>query len=70
MGATSVTGVSGPGDSKGKAKPDNNCGCGCGCKKDCPKPINQVKVGCSVSLKVGGSISYNTGGSGRITVCN
>lgn len=70
MGASSVTGVSGPGDSKGKFKPDNNCGCGCGCKKgDCLPPAPPVKIGCYVSLKTGGSVYHKTGGSTRIGVC-
>jgi len=35
MTASSVTGVSGLGDSNGKYKPQNNCSCSC-----CPNSVN------------------------------
>lgn len=68
MGATSVTGVSGPGDSDGKYKPENNCGCGCGGEEEEKKP--PVKLGCYVRTKTQGVRTYRFGGGGTsIRVC-
>lgn len=47
MVASSVTGVSGPGDSNGKYKPKNNCSCSCCCGSESDVPnINLIKKGC------------------------
>lgn len=63
MGATSVTGVSGPGDSGGLYKPELQCGgCGCG-SKDEPEPAEAPsKIGCYVRSKTGGVTTSRTGG--------
>jgi hypothetical protein len=69
MGATSVTGVSGPGESNGKYKPDNNCGCGCG-KKDEDEPQEKIKLGCYVKHQTQGFSGYNScTNSVNIKVC-
>jgi hypothetical protein len=71
MGAKSVTGVSGPGESHGRYKPDNNCGCGCGCNKGkCDKPVSSpAKLGCYVRTRAQGIGAYKTGSSSSIQVC-
>ena len=58
MGATSVTGVSGPGDSEGKYKPANNCGCGCG-DQDEEEPRERVKLGCYTRYSTQGSTTHS-----------
>ena len=56
MAASTVTGR-GYGASKGKYKPENNCGgCHCGCGKNCPPPIEPVKIGCYTRVRVGGKL--------------
>lgn len=61
MGATSVTGVSGPGESGGKYKPENNCGCGC-CGPDEEEPTEKVKLGCYTRYRTQGTKTYRVGG--------
>ena len=65
MGATSVTGVSGPGDSNGKYKPELHCGgCACGCQGDeCNPPAESEKVGCYISYRSGGNAILRNGNS-------
>ena len=68
MAASSVTGVSGPGDSLGRYKPENSCGCGCGSTEDTgTTPI--VKRGCYTTLNVNCPSSYKIGGNYGIKVC-
>lgn len=58
MGASSVTGVSGPGDSLGQYKPYLHCGgcaCGCGSPNCEPEPTPPVRTGCSVPYRSGGT---------------
>jgi hypothetical protein len=52
MIASSVTGVSGPGDSNGKYKPSNNCSCSCSCgsSKEETTPVVK-KNGCYKNYK-------------------
>jgi hypothetical protein len=69
MGASSVTGVSGPGDSEGKYKPGNNCGCSCG-DPDEEEPKERVKLGCySRAVSPGPKVYRARGGSQKIRVC-
>ena len=68
MGATSVTGVSGHGDSGGQYKPENNCGCGCGTPDE--EEEVKVKLGCYTRYRTQGSTTYKvSGGAGKIQVC-
>jgi len=68
MGATSVTGLSGPGDSEGKYKPANNCGCGCGDAEE--EERKEVKLGCYTRYTAQGNRTYRvSGGSASIKVC-
>lgn len=59
MGASSVTGRSGPGDSRGKYKPDLHCGgCSCGCQgDDCNPTVVKPRVVCAVRNRSGGGIA-------------
>lgn len=69
MGATSTTGVSGPGDSGGKQKPANNCGCGaCGDTEE-TTPTVPAKLGCRTKIKVSGKTIVKIGGGLGIKVC-
>ena len=53
MGATSVTGVSGNGDSNGLYKPELQCGgCGCG-SADEPTPPVRLPTYCTVKYGAG-----------------
>lgn len=69
MGATSVTGVSGPGDSYGKYKPELHCGgCACGCGSNCePEAVEQPRTTCYLTYKSGGTI-ISRSGSAAISV--
>ena len=68
MGATSATGVSGPGDSKGKQKPDNHCGCGCGTTEDTTsEPV--LPRGCVIKYSTGNSKTIRVGSSLKVRVC-
>lgn len=52
MIASSVTGVSGPGESNGKYKPANNCSCGCcGSTEEETTPVI-IKNGCYKNYKL------------------
>lgn len=44
MIASSVTGVSGPGDSMGKYKPQNNCSCSCCCGEEEAEVVKKEKI--------------------------
>jgi hypothetical protein len=69
MGATAITGVSGPGDSHGKHKCENQCGgCGCGCGEPTPAPTVR-KRGCYTKSVSGGSVSVKAGGTTGVKVC-
>lgn len=71
MIASSVTGVSGPGDSQGKYKPKNSCSCSCACgdQTETQQPTNK-KTGCYKNYKtcVGSSYKIN-GGILKIKSC-
>jgi hypothetical protein len=70
MVASSVTGVSGPGDSQGKYKPQNNCSCSCCCEN---KPNNEVseinKIGCFKNYKINKNLSHKFGSKLKIKTC-
>ena len=72
MAASSVTGVSGPGESNGKYKPENNCSCSCCCgqNKNQEQPTKTIKKGCykrySSSILNNYKISNNISG---IKIC-
>lgn len=70
MGASSVTGVSGPGASGGKYKPDNSCGCG-GCGKNEEEAVVSKKTYCATRYTATqGTTKYVvSNGSSRIKVC-
>lgn len=60
MVASSVTGVSGPGDSKGKYKPENNCSCSCCCSNDMEEKSEKLKKkGCYITYKIKNKIINN-----------
>lgn len=67
MGATSVTGVSGPGMSNGKFKPANNNGCGCGGKPKQSPVTTPSKNVCKVRYKTGGVGGYKSNSGGIAT---
>jgi hypothetical protein len=48
MTASSVTGVSGLGDSNGKYKPQNNCSCSCCGSIENNKEHKKIKNSCSI----------------------
>jgi hypothetical protein len=63
MAASSVTGVSGPGDSKGKYKPENNCSCSCCCESNKNSEIiKKNKKGCFVKHKTTHRVIKNKSG--------
>lgn len=71
MIASSVTGLSGPGDSNGKYKPQNNCSCSCCCdnsKKEIN--LNKNKKGCFSKYKICKQTKYKlSSGSTNIKIC-
>lgn len=68
MGASSVTGVSGAGDSEGLYKAANTCGCGC--SRESEEPVEPVRLGCYVKHVAGNQAKYIAGGGAtKITVC-
>jgi hypothetical protein len=70
MVASSVTGVSGPGDSNGKYKPENNCSCSCCCSKKEESTENLVvKKGCFTTYKINKNLSYKFGNKLKIKTC-
>jgi hypothetical protein len=70
MGASSVTGVSGPGASQGKYKPELHCGgCGCGGDGDETPTRTPNRPGCVVNSKGTQKTSINVGSSNGIKVC-
>jgi hypothetical protein len=73
MVASSVTGLSGPGDSKGKYKPENNCSCSCCCEnnKNNNSEIKKNKKSCSVKYKTTscGIIKNKSGFRLNIKIC-
>jgi hypothetical protein len=69
MGASSVTGISGPGDSHGQQKPKNHCGCGC-CNNFTEEEHQAImKRGCVVNTKASGPARYRSGGGVTVKVC-
>jgi hypothetical protein len=67
MGAASLTGLSGPGMSKGKHKCKNQCG-GCGCKcVDEPEPKTPPKTGCVTRISVGQKLTHKAG-NGKMSI--
>jgi hypothetical protein len=63
-----MTGLSGPGMSRGKHKCQNQCGgCGCKCNTSETEPEVPVKTGCVTKISVGQKSTYKTG-SGKIGV--
>lgn len=70
MVASSVTGVSGPGDSNGKYKPENNCSCSCCCSNKTENSQNiEIKKGCFNNYKIGKNMSYKFGNKLKIKTC-
>jgi hypothetical protein len=70
MVASSVTGVSGPGDSNGKYKPQNNCSCSCcGNNANSESAGNANKVGCYKKYKSCSGLAYKTKGFLKIKTC-
>lgn len=70
MIASSVTGVSGPGDSKGKYKPENNCSCSCCCGESSKKIENKSsKLGCFKNYKICKNTTVNNFKSIKIKIC-
>lgn len=72
MTASSVTGVSGPGDSKGKYKPENNCSCSCCCGGEKSKENTTIikKSGCFTKYKsCSSSIKSNYSNGINIKIC-
>jgi hypothetical protein len=71
MGASSVTGVSGAGDSHGKFKPENSGSCGCGGGGQTVTPAVKVRKSvCSVSYQSQGTAHYRVTSNVRaIRVC-
>lgn len=63
MIASSVTGVSGPGDSMGKYKPQNNCSCSCCCGEETEvvKKENKICINKKIIICCGKNL--------KITVC-
>ena len=68
MGASSITGVSGPGMSNGLWKPENNTGCGCG-KGVTPPPSNPIKPPCHINITTGNTTTVRVGGIATIGAC-
>lgn len=72
MGATSVTGVSGPGESHGLYKPELHCGgCGCGCgKANCNETTTPPSsIGCYIVNRAGGGTTIRSGGGLTLKGC-
>lgn len=70
MVASSVTGVSGPGDSQGKYKPKNNCSCSCCCSDQQNSNVSmEVKKGCFKTYKINKNSSYKFGNKLKIKTC-
>lgn len=71
MAASSVTGVSGPGDSKGKYKPENNCSCSCCCGNEKKELVNKnKKLGCYKKYSnYSKTIKNTTGSKLKIKIC-
>lgn len=71
MIASSVTGVSGPGDSQGKYKPKNSCSCSCACGDQTEtQQKSSKKNGCFKNYKFCGSSSYkSSAGILKIKTC-
>lgn len=69
MGATSVTGVSGPGDSHGVYKPDLHCGgCSCSCQGDnCEPPTVRPRESCYIAYRSNGGFTFRSG-TGSVTI--
>lgn len=65
MGASSVTGVSGFGDSQGKYKPENNSGCGCGGTTTETPTVTVRKTVCSISYKTQATAYYRVSSGAR-----
>jgi hypothetical protein len=68
MGAATVTGISGPGDSHGQQKPKNHCGCGC-CRFTEEESHGIIKRGCVTNCRVSGPTSVRVGGGVSVKVC-
>lgn len=69
MTASSISGLSGAGDSNGKWKCGNQCGgCGCGCGEETP-PTPPRKRGCYTKQNAGNKSNLKTGGGSNIKVC-
>ena len=71
MGASSVTGLSGPGDSHGKYNCANSsCGsCGCGCGKE-EREVEPKKCKCYTKIVVGSKTKVKVGCKAtRLRVC-
>lgn len=71
MIASSVTGVSGPGDSNGKYKPANNCSCSCCCGDNKNETVEKTKKnGCYKKYKICKNFTYKSGNaSSRVKTC-
>lgn len=72
MGASSVTGLSGPGDSHGMYNCANSScsSCGCGCGKEEPE-VEKRKQRCYTKLVVGSRTKVKAGySSTKIRVCS
>jgi hypothetical protein len=71
MVASSVTGVSGPGESNGKYKPENNCSCSCCCGKSEPQEqLKKIKIGCYTRYSSPTSNNYKISNvSSGIKIC-
>lgn len=70
MVASSVTGVSGPGDSNGKYKPQNNCSCSCCCNNSQQEQnLIKNKLGCFKSYKNCSKNNYKINGFLKIKTC-
>lgn len=70
MGATSSTGLSGPGDSLGLYKPELHCGgCGCGAAEE-STPVVRTPTYCTVKYGVGKtSVSFVSSGPISRSTC-
>lgn len=71
MTASSVTGLSGPGESHGLYKPELHCGgCACACQgDDCDKTVTTVSVGCYITTRSGGTTAIQSGGYSTVKGC-
>lgn len=66
MIASSVTGVSGLGDSNGKYKPKNNCSCSCCGNALDQQPVNKKKIGCYKNYKICNKFNYKISKAGIV----